>query len=283
MLGGRARWRSQGTGLSAPGLLRSAGRLHYAGGVGTGFSDEVLAQLSGRLAEIASDPPKSLIVAGDPLPNTINWVRPELVAEVQFATWSGSGRVRHAAYLGLREDKTAAEVVREPADPESERKAVRPRPGDATAAQRGPVVAVPPRRNSAIVSARAPKRRGVTMGKVELTHPTANCGRESPSRTSRNTGVRSPITRCPALRAARSRWCAARKGSAASTSFKSTVAVHCRPGSPGRGGWPAVSRDRRCRWADCHGADLGDRTACLGCHRGRSAAPRPDGVRSRSR
>jgi len=55
--------------------------------------------------------------------------------------------------------------------PESERKAVRPRPGDATAARRGPVVAVPPRRSSAIVSARAPKRRGVTMGKVELTHP----------------------------------------------------------------------------------------------------------------
>ena len=151
-------------------MIREGG-LHYAGGVGTGFSDDVLAQLSERLAELASDPPKSLIVAGDPLPNTINWVRPELVAEVQFATWSGSGRVRHAAYLGLREDKTAAEVVREPADPESERKTVRPRPGDATAAKRGPVVAVPPRRDSAIVSARAPKRRGVTMGNVELTHP----------------------------------------------------------------------------------------------------------------
>jgi bifunctional non-homologous end joining protein LigD len=147
------------------------GGLHYAGGVGTGFSDDVLALLSERLAELASDPPKSLIVAGDPLPNTINWVRPELVAEVQFATWSGSGRVRHAVYLGLREDKTAAEVVHEPADPKAERKTVRPRPGDATAARRGSVIAVPPRRDSAIVSARAPKRRGVTMGNVALTHP----------------------------------------------------------------------------------------------------------------
>jgi bifunctional non-homologous end joining protein LigD len=161
----------KGLGSLHVGYYDPRGGLHYAGGVGTGFSDEVLAQLSGRLAELASDPPKSLIVAGDPLPNTINWVRPELVAEVQFATWSGSGRVRHAAYLGLREDKTAAEVVREPADPESERKAVRPRPGDAMAAKRGPVVAVPPRRSSAIVSARAPKRRGVTMGNVDLTHP----------------------------------------------------------------------------------------------------------------
>ncbi len=161
----------KGLGSLHVGYYDPQGGLHYAGGVGTGFSDDVLAQLSERLADLASDPPKSLIIAGDPLPNTINWVRPELVAEVQFATWSGSGRVRHAVYLGLREDKTAAEVVREPADPEAERKAVRPRPGDATAARRGPVIAVPPRRDSAIVSARAPKRRGVTMGNVGLTHP----------------------------------------------------------------------------------------------------------------
>ena len=45
------------------------GGLHYAGGVGYGFSDDELARLSERLAELASDPPKSLIVAGDPLPN----------------------------------------------------------------------------------------------------------------------------------------------------------------------------------------------------------------------
>jgi bifunctional non-homologous end joining protein LigD len=147
------------------------GKLYYAGGVGSGFSEDQLARVSEHLAELASEPPKSLIVAGDPLPKTIHWVRPELVAEVQFAAWSGSGRVRQAAYLGLREDKTAAEVVREPANPEAERKSVRPHPGDATATRRAPVVAVPPRRNSVIVSARAPKRRGVTVGNVSLTHP----------------------------------------------------------------------------------------------------------------
>jgi bifunctional non-homologous end joining protein LigD len=160
-----------GLGSLHVGYFDPQGGLHYAGGVGTGFSDDVLARLSERLAELASEPPAALLMAGDPLPKNINWVRPELIAEVQFATWSGSGRVRQAAYLGLREDKAAEEVVREPADPEAARKTVRPHPGDPKAATRGPVVAVPPRRESAIVSARAPKRRAVTVGNVALTHP----------------------------------------------------------------------------------------------------------------
>jgi bifunctional non-homologous end joining protein LigD len=153
------------------GYYDAKGGLHYAGGVGSGFNDDELSRLSEQLAELAADPPKSLIVAGEPLPKNINWVRPELVAEVQFASWSGSGRVRQAVYLGLREDKTAAEVVREPADPEADRKVIEPRPGDADARKHGPIVAVPPRRDSAIVSARAPKRRGVTVGNIVLTHP----------------------------------------------------------------------------------------------------------------
>jgi bifunctional non-homologous end joining protein LigD len=128
-------------------------------------------RLSRRLAELGADPPKALFIAGDPLPKNINWVRPELVAEVEFSTWSGSGRVRQASYLGLREDKAGEEVVLEPADPEAERKSVTPQPGDPAARRQGPVIAVPPRQGTAIVTARAPKRRGVTVGKIALTHP----------------------------------------------------------------------------------------------------------------
>jgi bifunctional non-homologous end joining protein LigD len=153
------------------GYYDKRGRLHYAGGVGSGYSDEELARLSDQLAELGADPPSSLYIAGEPLPKTINWVRPELVAEVQFASWSGSGRVRQAVYLGLREDKDARDVVRDPADAEAERKAVQPQPGDPVARKRGPVIAVPPRRETSIVSAQAPKRRGLTVGNVELSHP----------------------------------------------------------------------------------------------------------------
>ena len=166
------------------GYYDSQGRLHYAGGVGSGFTGDELERLSEQLAALASDPPQSLLVAGDPLPGNIHWVRPVLVAEVQFASWSGSGRVRHAVYLGLREDKPAQDVVREPADPKSERHMVSPRqaPADAKAKKRGPVVAVPPRRGapnctaetkpgSRIVTARAPKQRRVTVGSIALTHP----------------------------------------------------------------------------------------------------------------
>jgi len=153
------------------GYFDSRERLHYAGGVGTGFSDDELRRLSERLSGLGSDPPKSLYVAGDPLPKTINWVRPELVAEVHFASWSGSGRVRQAVYLGLREDKDAKDAVLDPADPEAGRKAVQPRPGDPVARERGPVIAVPPKRKTSIVSAHAPKGRGVTVGNIELSHP----------------------------------------------------------------------------------------------------------------
>jgi bifunctional non-homologous end joining protein LigD len=153
------------------GYYDKGGKLHYAGGVGSGFTGDELARLSERLAKLGADPPKTLLVAGEPLPTNINWVRPELVAEVQFASWSGSGRVRQAVYLGLREDKDATEVMRDPADADAQRKAVQPRPGDPAARKHGPVIAVPPRRDTALVSAQAPKRRGVTIGRIALSHP----------------------------------------------------------------------------------------------------------------
>lgn len=90
------------------------GPLRFAGGVGTGFSDALLAELRARLGELATDecpfdPPPPPLVR-----RTAHWVRPELVAEVAFGDWTPDDRLRHPSFLGLRIDKDPAAVVREP-------------------------------------------------------------------------------------------------------------------------------------------------------------------------
>jgi bifunctional non-homologous end joining protein LigD len=47
------------------------------------------------------------------VPRVARFVEPSQVAEVRFTEWTDSGRIRHPAYLGLRDDKRAADVVRE--------------------------------------------------------------------------------------------------------------------------------------------------------------------------
>ena len=130
------------------GYYDPAGHLHYAGGVGTGFSNRVLTEWRARLEPMAAPPPDELLFAGDPLDRQIQWVHPELVVEVNYTAWSGGGRVRHPVYLGIREDKTAQQVVRPVADPEAPRTAFKQRPVaiGTSSRPRGWKVAVPPRR-----------------------------------------------------------------------------------------------------------------------------------------
>ena len=95
----------------APG---DGGPLRFAGRVGTGFKDAELTRLGGRLAELATDecpfvppPPRAEILRGP------RWVRPELVAELEFGEWTHDDRLRHPSYLGLRDDKAAKDVTRD--------------------------------------------------------------------------------------------------------------------------------------------------------------------------
>lgn len=86
------------------------GQLHYAGKVGTGFSERELDELMERLRPLARD---SNPFAGRRGPRSANHVEPELVAEVEFRELTAEGMVRHGSFKGLREDKAAAEVVLE--------------------------------------------------------------------------------------------------------------------------------------------------------------------------
>jgi bifunctional non-homologous end joining protein LigD len=87
------------------------GRLQYAGKVGTGYTAATLRDLGARLRALQS--PESPFVDALPVPRDTHWTRPDLVAQVGFAEWTTDGRLRQPRFLGLRDDKRAAEVVRE--------------------------------------------------------------------------------------------------------------------------------------------------------------------------
>jgi bifunctional non-homologous end joining protein LigD len=87
-------------------------KLRYAGKVGTGFDEETLRRVGGRLARLKQA--RSPFADGRAIPERdVTWVKPSLVAEVAFTEWTRDGKLRHPRYLGLRSDKPARQVVRE--------------------------------------------------------------------------------------------------------------------------------------------------------------------------
>jgi len=86
-------------------------RFRYAGKVGTGYTVATLRELGARLR--ALETPESPFVDARPVPPGTHWTRPELVAQIGFAEWTSEGRLRQPRFLGLRDDKRAANVVRE--------------------------------------------------------------------------------------------------------------------------------------------------------------------------
>ncbi|WP_144637434.1 DNA ligase D [Bordetella genomosp. 13] len=109
--------RRVGFGSLALAVHDADGRLRYAGNVGSGFDDELLARMKTQLEDLRTD--ECPLVDRKGVEGRPQWVRPELVAEVSFSEWTQSGHARHPVFRGLRTDKPAKKITRErPQDPD---------------------------------------------------------------------------------------------------------------------------------------------------------------------
>ena len=84
----------------------------FAGKVGTGLDTKLLLSLRQRLDALAIDRPPFTRAVGLPKLR-VHWVEPEVVVQVSFMEWTGHDKLRHPRLIGVRDDKTAREVVRE--------------------------------------------------------------------------------------------------------------------------------------------------------------------------
>jgi bifunctional non-homologous end joining protein LigD len=97
------------------------GKLRYAGNVGTGWDAKAGRNMHARLVGLEVDKPTLDPATVKPgrwskrSAGSERWVKPELIAEVEFSEWTADGHVRHGSFRGLREDKSAKQIVREEA------------------------------------------------------------------------------------------------------------------------------------------------------------------------
>jgi bifunctional non-homologous end joining protein LigD len=133
-------------------------KLIYAGRTGTGFTQKTHRLIRDQLDKIRQSTNPFEKPPAEAKRGAI-WVKPQLVAQVNFATWTADTLVRQASFQGLREDKPAREVVREAAE-------VAPKPRAAKSAspiEPAPVAAkTAPAKAPSIASEHAP---------IRLTHP----------------------------------------------------------------------------------------------------------------
>ncbi|KWZ33305.1 DNA ligase D [Burkholderia anthina] len=157
---------------------RGPAPLRYVGRVGTGFDARMLDRLAAILRKHERDTMPFDAPPRERTRTRVHWVEPTLVAECEFAEWTGDGIVRQAAFIALRDDKPAEQIVREmPKHTETEvtmdrretthdDKRKRPSPAaHETAARKRPA------RSGAAARAEGDAAAPDSLGGVRITHP----------------------------------------------------------------------------------------------------------------
>ena len=108
-------------------------KLVYAGRVGTGFGASLLKQIKRQMKPYERPTPPTDVPPPARERRAAHWIAPKLVAEVRFAGWTEDNLIRQGAFLGLRQDKKASQVIREDHGPQlTQRRSKSPSVGNST-------------------------------------------------------------------------------------------------------------------------------------------------------